>query len=109
MGYLETLKDKRIAVLGLGVSGLGTVRFLHAHNLQPVLIDSRQQVPTQLWLDSHVPHLEQSFGPLANANLAAFDVILIGPGLALATPALTIGVTASLKWSAEAMLTSMCL
>ena len=86
MGYLETLKDKRIAVLGLGVSGLGTVRFLHAHNLQPVLIDSRQQVPTQLWLDSHVPHLEQRFGPLANANLAAFDVILIGPGLALATP-----------------------
>ncbi|MEO2268703.1 UDP-N-acetylmuramoyl-L-alanine--D-glutamate ligase [Pseudoalteromonas pernae] len=86
MGYLDTLKDKRIAVLGLGISGLGTVRFLHAHNLQPVLVDSREQVPTQIWLDSHVPHLEQRFGPLANADLPSFDVILIGPGLALATP-----------------------
>ncbi|MEM0516512.1 UDP-N-acetylmuramoyl-L-alanine--D-glutamate ligase [Pseudoalteromonas sp. YIC-827] len=86
MGYLKTLKNKRIAVLGLGVSGLGTVRFLHAHKLAPVLIDSRQQVPTQLWLDSYVPHLEQRFGPLNDADLTSFDLILIGPGLALSTP-----------------------
>ncbi|WP_151173282.1 UDP-N-acetylmuramoyl-L-alanine--D-glutamate ligase [Pseudoalteromonas ruthenica] len=86
MSYLDTLKNKRIAVLGLGISGLGTVRFLHAHNLHPVLIDSRQQVPTQLWLDSHVPHLERRFGDFDKAELTQFDVIIIAPGIALSTP-----------------------
>ncbi|MFY8273938.1 UDP-N-acetylmuramoyl-L-alanine--D-glutamate ligase [Pseudoalteromonas sp. SSDWG2] len=97
MSYLDTLKDKRIAVLGLGVSGLGTVRFLHAHGLEPVLIDSREQVPTRVWLDSQVPQLERRFGSLADAHLSDFDLILIGPGLALSTPEVKEAISAGVE------------
>lgn len=81
MDYIETLKHKRIAVLGLGVTGLGIVRFLHAHRIEPVLVDSRETPPTLPWLLSQVPHLSRFFGDLDAANLASFDIILISPGL----------------------------
>ena len=37
------LTAKRIAVVGLGLSGLATVRFLLSKGVKPVLMDTRKQ------------------------------------------------------------------
>ena len=38
---MQSLAKKRIAVVGLGLSGLATVRFLLNLGIKPVLMDSR--------------------------------------------------------------------
>ena len=44
---MQYLAKKRIAVVGLGLSGLATVRFLLSKGIKPVLMDTRKQ-PTGL-------------------------------------------------------------
>ena len=41
MSYLDTLKDKRIGVLGLGVTGLSCVSFLKKHGITPFVMDGK--------------------------------------------------------------------
>ena len=44
MSFLSQLHDKTILVLGLGVSGLSCVRFLHAQGIKFAVNDSRSDV-----------------------------------------------------------------
>jgi UDP-N-acetylmuramoylalanine--D-glutamate ligase len=83
MQYLNTLKDKKITVLGLGVTGLGIVRFLLSHNIVPRVVDSRVAPPGAQWLADNEPNCEAVFGPLAEASLSSADMIIISPGIAL--------------------------
>ena len=45
MQYLNEIKNKHITVLGLGVTGLGIVRFLLSQSIQPYVVDSRETPP----------------------------------------------------------------
>ncbi|MDP5213523.1 UDP-N-acetylmuramoyl-L-alanine--D-glutamate ligase [Pseudoalteromonas tunicata] len=85
MNYLTRLKTKKIIVLGLGVSGLSTVRFLLGQTINPIVVDSRAEPPGAEWLISQAPHLVCYFGSLSQAPLTEVDMIIISPGIALST------------------------
>ncbi|AOT09743.1 UDP-N-acetylmuramoyl-L-alanine--D-glutamate ligase [Pseudoalteromonas luteoviolacea] len=83
MSYLDTLKHKTVTVLGLGVSGLGTVRFLLQHGISPKVVDTRSVPPGADWLAHNAPDCEAVFGPLAEGALLEADIIVITPGIPL--------------------------
>ncbi|MBQ4860808.1 UDP-N-acetylmuramoyl-L-alanine--D-glutamate ligase [Pseudoalteromonas sp. MMG013] len=83
MQYLDELKDKKITVLGLGVTGLGIVRFLLSHQVTPKVVDSCAVPVGADWLADNAPECEAVFGPLAEAGLSYADMVIISPGIAL--------------------------
>ncbi|KTF15175.1 UDP-N-acetylmuramoyl-L-alanine--D-glutamate ligase [Pseudoalteromonas sp. H105] len=97
MTYLSEIKTKHITVLGLGVTGLGIVRFLLSHNIAPTVVDSRQSPPGIDWLQSNAPELNTHFGDLSRANLSTADIIIISPGLSLTIPAVAGAISAGVE------------
>ena len=97
MQYLNEIKNKHITVLGLGVTGLGIVRFLLSQSIQPYVVDSRENPPGVDWLNQHAPQLKTHFGDLENAALSACDMIIISPGLGLKTPAIAKAINAGVE------------
>lgn len=97
MTYLNEIKNKRITVLGLGVTGLGIVRFLLSHNVLPIVADSRANPPGMDWLLEHAPELTTHFGDLNNAMLSDSDIIIISPGLSLSTNAVAKAIAAGVE------------
>ncbi|MCQ8879981.1 UDP-N-acetylmuramoyl-L-alanine--D-glutamate ligase [Pseudoalteromonas shioyasakiensis] len=97
MSYLNEIQNKRITVLGLGVTGLGIVRFLLSHNIAPTIADSRVTPPGIDWLNEHAPKLSTHFGDLDSAALSAEDIIIISPGLSLSTPAVVEAIAAGVE------------
>lgn len=77
---------KRVAVIGLGISGLATVRFLLKHGVKPVLMDTRlkvsglEQIPAEKVDGIYLGELDAN-------RLAKMDVLLVSPGLDLTLPA----------------------
>ncbi|MBH0074100.1 UDP-N-acetylmuramoyl-L-alanine--D-glutamate ligase [Pseudoalteromonas sp. SWYJ118] len=97
MQYLNEIKNKQITVLGLGVTGLGIVRFLLSHGLTPKVIDSRVTPPGIDWLKEHAPTLDTHFGNLDDAELCSSDMIIISPGLSLKIPAVANAINAGVE------------
>eukprot|EP01093_Parvamoeba_rugata_P018469 TRINITY_DN789_c0_g1_i4.p1 TRINITY_DN789_c0_g1~~TRINITY_DN789_c0_g1_i4.p1 ORF type:complete len:333 (-),score=54.09 TRINITY_DN789_c0_g1_i4:994-1992(-) len=97
MTYLNEIKNKQVTVLGLGVTGLGIVRFLLSQGLTPNVVDSRQSPPGCDWLHQHAPHLNTHFGDLATAKLDSADMIIISPGLSLTLPAVVSALQAGVE------------
>ncbi|TMP55872.1 UDP-N-acetylmuramoyl-L-alanine--D-glutamate ligase [Pseudoalteromonas sp. S1612] len=97
MQYLNEIKNKQITVLGLGVTGLGIVRFLLSQGVQPNVVDSRENPPGVDWLKQHAANLNTHFGDLNNAALSACDMIIISPGLSLKTPAVAQAMNAGVE------------
>lgn len=85
MSYLAQLQSLRIIVLGLGISGLSTVRFLQRKNIDFKVVDSRPHPAGSDELVQQWPQLETYFGDLDGAGLTECDLIIISPGIALAT------------------------
>lgn len=75
----------RYAVVGLGASGLSSVRFLLKHDVLPLVCDTRQQPPG---LASLPDSLQVVCGELPLKQLLECDVVIVSPGVALATPEL---------------------
>lgn len=71
---LTQLQNKKIAIVGLGLSGQSCARFLLRHGIQPVGFDTRSEFPINLKFTCH-------FGELDAAKLAEFEVILLSPGM----------------------------
>ncbi|MGS0498806.1 UDP-N-acetylmuramoyl-L-alanine--D-glutamate ligase [Pseudoalteromonas mariniglutinosa] len=97
MTYLNKIKNKQVTVLGLGVTGLGIVRFLLSQGLTPNVVDSRQSPPGSDWLQQHAPNLNTHFGDLAKAKLDSADMIIISPGLSLTLPAVAQAIQAGVE------------
>ncbi len=74
-----------IAVIGLGKSGLSTVNFLLKHDLVPVVFDTRANPACKEQLPDNVALY---LGPLDADKLKNFQTLIVGPGLALSTPAI---------------------
>ncbi|MET6759590.1 MULTISPECIES: UDP-N-acetylmuramoyl-L-alanine--D-glutamate ligase [unclassified Pseudoalteromonas] len=97
MQYLNEIKNKQITVLGLGVTGLGIVRFLLSHGLAPKVVDSRATPPGIDWLKEHAPNLDTHFGNLDDAELCSSNMIIISPGLSLKIPAIANAINAGVE------------
>ncbi len=86
MSYIDTLANKKIAILGLGVSGLSCVSFLTKFRIVPFVMDNN--------LDSKgVKHVKLKWPKIAvyqmdDQMMFTADMLIISPGIALSTPAL---------------------
>ena len=82
----KLFQGKRVAVIGLGISGLATVRFLLKNGVKPVLMDTRlkvsglDQIPSEKVDGIYLGELDAN-------RLAKMDVLLVSPGLDLTLPA----------------------
>lgn len=83
----KLFQGKKVAVLGLGVSGLATVRFLLKQGVKPTLMDTRLKVGG---LETITPEKVDGIylGELDANRLAQMDVILVSPGLDTNHPAI---------------------
>ncbi|WP_423185280.1 UDP-N-acetylmuramoyl-L-alanine--D-glutamate ligase [Alishewanella sp. d11] len=83
----QILTAKRVAVVGLGLSGLATVRFLLSKGVKPVLMDTRKQ---PAGLEQINPDKVDGIylGELDANRLAKMDLIIVSPGLSIKHPAL---------------------
>ncbi len=74
-------------VVGLGPTGLSCARWLHRHGAQVVVTDSRDAPPALASLRTELPDVAVMLGGFHDAAFAAADLVIVGPGLALTTPA----------------------
>lgn len=83
----KLFQGKKVAVLGLGLSGLATVRFLLKQGVKPTLMDTRFKVSGLETIPSE--KVDGIYlGELDANRLAKMDVILVSPGLDLSHPAI---------------------
>lgn len=79
------MADKKVAVLGLGVTGLSCVNFLRHEGYRVSVFDTRENPPGADKLNAQSELIK---GPLNGELLTDFSLIIASPGIALATPAL---------------------
>ncbi|QTH72614.1 UDP-N-acetylmuramoyl-L-alanine--D-glutamate ligase [Pseudoalteromonas xiamenensis] len=93
MTYLDELKQKNIIVLGLGITGIGIVRFLLQHGITPKVVDSRNEPPGAAWLSQQNVDCDAVFGNLAEACLHECDLLIVSPGIPLYEPNIANAIT----------------
>ena len=77
-----TLKDRRVLVLGLGITGLSAVRWAVRHGARAAVADTRVDPPCAAQLRAELPQIPLTTGPIVAATLAGAQIIVISPGLA---------------------------
>jgi UDP-N-acetylmuramoylalanine--D-glutamate ligase len=81
------LAGLKVLVVGLGPTGLSCVRHLHRHDANVAVTDSRDNPPALDTLREELPDVALMLGGFDDAAFDAADVVVIGPGLPLTTPA----------------------
>lgn len=85
---LTDLKNSKVAVVGLGLSGLSTVKYLVRNGILPDIFDSRTSPPNQDQLAQDFPQLHCNFGEFSINQFAQYAYVIVSPGISFATPAL---------------------
>lgn len=78
-------QGKNIVIIGLGITGLSCVDYFLTKNVIPKVIDTRQQPNGLDMLDQRV---EYHLGSLYLDWILGADLIIVSPGISLATPEL---------------------
>lgn len=81
-------EHQRIAVLGLGDTGFSALRWLRGMGAEVVMFDSRPHPSGLDRLQEEFPEVEYHLGPFNSSLLAAMDLIVASPGVALKEPVL---------------------
>jgi len=103
----KLFQGKRVAVIGLGVTGLATVRFLLKQGVKPVLMDTRLKVAG---LDTvPVEKVDGIYlGELDANRLARMDVLLVSPGLDTSHPAIRFATAQGAQLMGDVELFALC-
>ncbi|MBL8030028.1 MAG: UDP-N-acetylmuramoyl-L-alanine--D-glutamate ligase [Candidatus Doudnabacteria bacterium] len=82
---IKDLKDKLVAVLGFGLEGQATTKYLLKHGVKPVLFDERPLESFEAGEQDFIKaeNLNFIFGPQAFLELKGFDVVFRSPGIKL--------------------------
>lgn len=73
-------------VLGLGMTGLSALRWLHRHGARLSVADTREAPPALEVVHKEMPEVRVYLGPLDTAWLNEQDLIVASPGLPLSHP-----------------------
>ena len=84
--YPATLKSRPVLVLGLGDSGLATVRWLRAQGARVRVADTRTQPPHAELLRREAPEVALHTGPFTRASFEGQTLIVASPGVPLSEP-----------------------
>lgn len=103
----KLFQGKRVAVIGLGVTGLATVRFLLKQGVKPVLMDTRLKVSG---LDAIAAEKVDGIylGELDANRLARMDVLLVSPGLDTSHPAIRFATAQGVQLMGDVELFALC-
>ncbi|MBO1519294.1 UDP-N-acetylmuramoyl-L-alanine--D-glutamate ligase [Oceanisphaera pacifica] len=85
---------KRILIIGLGQTGLSCVRYCLAQGITPVIMDTRACPPGA---DQLPDHIERYFGELTLAPMLEAQLIVVSPGVPMATPELQQALAAGIE------------
>ncbi len=80
------IKDKRVLVLGLGDTGLSALRWLKRQDAVLSAADTRDAPPGLKTIQQEMPELDIALGPLQANLLLTQDLLVVSPGVPLATP-----------------------
>jgi len=80
--------DERVAVVGLGATGVSCVRFLAGHGARVEAWDTREDPPGARELRSALPDIPMHLGPIDEKALDGVDWIALSPGMPRSEPAL---------------------
>ena len=89
MDVIAQLKNKRILVLGAGLTGMSCVRFLNKHGLEFDLNDSRSTLSNLHEIKTLLPQPNIVLGYWDYTLITSADVIFASPGIDLNAEALT--------------------
>ena len=81
-------KGRSVLVLGLGDSGLSSLRWLARRGARLLAADTRAAPPALGALREEHPDLRMALGPFDEALLAGVDTVVASPGVALREPVL---------------------
>lgn len=87
-------QGKKVVIIGLGVTGLSCVDFFVTRGVTPRVIDTRISPPG---LENLTDNIERHIGSLNENWLLDADLIVVSPGIALATPALSAAYDAGIE------------
>lgn len=92
---MEDYQDKKVAIIGLGATGLTCINFFITRGVVPCVMDTRIAPPG---LDRLQGELKQCcLGKLQQNWLMEADLIVISPGVALDTPGLKVAADAGIE------------
>lgn len=77
------------AIIGTGITGLSVARFFARQGQPFVLLDTRLQPPNLAQIKNEFPDVVLELGELKKETLLLTDEIIVSPGVAVATPAIT--------------------
>jgi UDP-N-acetylmuramoylalanine--D-glutamate ligase len=80
------LKDKKVLVLGLGETGLSSLRWLAAQGARLSVADTRENPPGLEALKAELPQVTIHAGAFKAASFADVDLIVASPGVPLSEP-----------------------
>ena len=80
------LKDKKVLVLGLGETGLSSLRWLAAQGARLFVADTRENPPGLDALKAELPQVTIHTGAFKSTSFADVDLIVASPGVALSEP-----------------------
>lgn len=83
---IETVKNKRVVVLGLGHTGLSALRWLDAQGAKVIVADTRENPPNLQAVRKDMPSVEIILGDFDTSLLHTAALMVISPGVALSTP-----------------------
>jgi UDP-N-acetylmuramoylalanine--D-glutamate ligase len=83
-----TLKNRRVVVLGLGITGLSAARWAARRGARVAVADTRADPPCAAQLRAELPQVPLTTGPIVDATLAEAQTLVISPGLAKDQPAI---------------------
>ncbi len=83
----RALAGTKVLVVGLGPTGLSCARYLHARGATVAVNDSRDAPPALPRLRAELPDIAVMLGGFDDAAFATADVVIVGPGLPMTTPA----------------------
>lgn len=103
----KLFQGKKVAVLGLGLSGLATVRFLLKQGVKPTLMDTRLKV-TGLEQIAAEKVDGIYLGELDANRLARMDIVLVSPGLDTRHPAIRFAEAQGTRLIGDVELFALC-
>jgi UDP-N-acetylmuramoylalanine--D-glutamate ligase len=81
-----SLRNRKVVVLGLGVTGLSAARWAARHGAHVTVADTRADPPRAAQLATELAGVPVIKGPFSDKTFAGADLVVISPGIAKTLP-----------------------
>ncbi|MDB2372922.1 Mur ligase family protein, partial [Psychrosphaera haliotis] len=86
---LQQLKASKVALFGLGLTGMSMFRYLQKHDIKPDVFDGKFEAASSAKNSELFDGLNTQFGNITDTQFNGYEYLLISPGISLTTPAIS--------------------